>query len=260
MNYQPGIATEHLRLAQLAGKVVLDRATARHVAEVLSQRIEYLESLLKNPAKSDIERAAAANISAIDMLSEPNESPPAYDSLDDTVTMGSPEEYYVADEINLFEAEPAFSSTQKLIPSPIRFDLSSGRVRCFGPTTNMAIMSKAGSPKALNHNRSHWPIFLVEQNLSPEINRYLLDLFWTHHNSVVHLVHLDAFYEDQEQGGTDYYSTFLHITMLATGFRYADKARPDIQELNTPYGLMGKSDHRQILVHVLGPTYHAKDC
>lgn len=209
------------------------RATARHVAEVLSQRIEYLEDLLRNPAQSDIERAAAANFSAIDMLPVPSESPSAYDDcLDDTEAMEALESC-VGDDTDLFEAEPVSSVAQKLVPSPIRFDLSSGRVRCFGPTTNMAITSKASFHNPPNRSISHWPIFLLVRDLSPETNRYLLDLFWTHHNSIVHLVHLDAFYEDQEEGRSDYYSTFLHLTMLATGFRYADKNRPDIQEFNT---------------------------
>ncbi|KAH7127602.1 fungal-specific transcription factor domain-containing protein [Dactylonectria macrodidyma] len=207
------------------------RATARHVAEVLSRRIEYLESLLSNPAQSDIERASAANFSAIDMLPAPNEFPPAYDDCLDESEALEALESCAGEDFDLFETEPASSVAQKLVPSPIRFDLSSGRVRCFGPTTNMAILSKTYFSNPLTRSQSHWPIFFLVQRLSPETNRHLLDLFWTHHNSIIHLVHLDAFYEDQEKGRSDYYSTFLHLCMLATGYRYADKSRPDIKEL-----------------------------
>ena len=61
-----------------------------------------------------------------------------------------------------------------------------------------------------------------------------MDLFWACHNSVIHLVHLEEFYQDQEDTKAEYYSLFLHLTMLAVGVRYADKTRPDIQRLFIP--------------------------
>ncbi|KAH7131464.1 fungal-specific transcription factor domain-containing protein [Dactylonectria estremocensis] len=207
------------------------RATARHVAEVLSRRIEYLESLLSNPAQSDIERAAAANFSALDMLPAPSESPPAYDDCLDENEALEAIESCVGGAFHLFEAEPPSSVAEKLVPSPILVDLSSGRVRCFGPTANMVILSKTCFSNRPTRSKSHWPIFTLVPELSPETNRYLLDLFWTHHNSIIHLVHLDAFYEDQGKGKSDYYSNFLHLCMITTGLRYADKSRSDVQEL-----------------------------
>jgi hypothetical protein len=62
-------------------------------------------------------------------------------------------------------------------------------------------------------------------------HNYLMDLFWEFYNSVIRLVDREAFYYDQESGGVEYYSTFLHLSMLATGFRYADRTRADIQRL-----------------------------
>lgn len=119
----------------------------------------------------------------------------------------------------------------KLAPCSVRFDMASGRVRFFGPTTNLNILSNAtlnGNPE---RHESHWPIAMLIRDLYPETHDYLMDLFWTCHNSVFHLVHKDAFYEDLESGSTQWYSIFLHFSMLATGYRYSDKSRPDIQRL-----------------------------
>jgi hypothetical protein len=123
------------------------------------------------------------------------------------------------------------SVIKRLLPSPIRFDMASGRVRYFGPTTNMNVLSTTDPNSDLEQRQTHWPIGLLLRDLSPEAHNYLMDLFWTCHNSVIHLVHFDAFYLDQERGASQFYSTFLHITMLATGYRYADKSRPGIQQL-----------------------------
>jgi hypothetical protein len=58
-----------------------------------------------------------------------------------------------------------------------------------------------------------------------------LDLFWSYYNNVIHVLHRDAFEEDRENGRNQFYSGFLHICVLAMGFRYADKSRPDMQKI-----------------------------
>lgn len=133
------------------------------------------------------------------------------------------------------QAQPSSESViGRVLPAPIRFDMASGRVRYFGPTTNLNVLS-ACSPSstvagpAESRRSSHWPICMIVRDLSPETHDYLMDLYWACHNSVIHMVHLDAFYSDQDKGGTQFYSTFLHLTMLATGFRYADKTRSDVK-------------------------------
>ncbi|KAK0391456.1 hypothetical protein NLU13_0957 [Sarocladium strictum] len=118
------------------------------------------------------------------------------------------------------------------MPSAIRFDLASGRVRYFGSTTHMNVLTKVSASKGpARRQESHWPIALILKDLSPTTHDYLMDLFWEFSNSVIRLVDREAFYRDQESGGLEYYSTFLHLAMLGTGFRYADKSRPDIQRL-----------------------------
>lgn len=120
---------------------------------------------------------------------------------------------------------------RNLVPAPIRFDMSSGRVRYFGPTTNMNVLTTSSPSKTLERREIHWPVCTVVRDLPPETHDYLMELYWTCHNSVLHLVHSDAFYHDMERGGTQFYSVFLHLTMLATGFKYANKTRKDIQRL-----------------------------
>ena len=72
------------------------------------------------------------------------------------------------------------------------------------------------------------------RTLQIETHDYLMQLFWQHYNSVLMVVHEEAFNEDREHGRTQYYSGFLHICILAMGYRFADKARPDIQRIALP--------------------------
>lgn len=58
---------------------------------------------------------------------------------------------------------------------------------------------------------------------------YLMDCFWRHYNSVIHVVNRKAFEEGKDIGGGPFYSGFLHICILAAGYRFADKQRPDIR-------------------------------
>lgn len=121
----------------------------------------------------------------------------------------------------------------KLAPQPVKFDMASGRVRFFGPTTNMHILSRSTSDPSKTPE-SFWPISTLVRDLSPETHDYLIDLFFDCHNSALHIVHKWAFFDDLKSGGTQFYSNFLHMAMLAEGYRYADRNRVDIRKLATP--------------------------
>jgi hypothetical protein len=111
----------------------------------------------------------------------------------------------------------------------------------------MNLLSETTMSKCVERKESHWPIALLVTDLSPEAHDYLIDLYWSCHNSVFHLVHKDAFYDDRERGETSFYSVFLHLCMLATGYRYSDKDRQDMQRLSTNQGagsiLQAKARH-----------------
>ncbi|KAF2404514.1 hypothetical protein EJ06DRAFT_207395 [Trichodelitschia bisporula] len=118
----------------------------------------------------------------------------------------------------------------------LSFDQLSGRLRYFGPTTNCHIHTTLGGPPE-ESSEGLEQVRRAEKTiryLSGETHEYLMELFWTYYNSVLHVLHKDAFYEDREQGRTQFYSPFLHICVLAMGYRFADKTRPDMQRISMP--------------------------
>lgn len=121
----------------------------------------------------------------------------------------------------------------KLMPRPVKFDMASGRVRFFGPTTNMHILSRSASDFSKTPE-SFWPISTLVRDLSPDTHDYLIDLFFDCHNSALHIVHKWAFFDSLKAGGTQFYSNFLHMTILAEGYRYADRNRAGIKKLACP--------------------------
>lgn len=127
----------------------------------------------------------------------------------------------------------------------LSFDQLSGRLRYFGPTTNCHIHSdqtetgESSREAAEQTRRAEKAIrFLPEDTYE-----YLMDLFWQYYNTTLHVLHKDTFHEEREIGRTQFYSGFLHICVLAMGYRFADKSRPDMQRIT----LQGKEStlHRE---------------
>lgn len=117
----------------------------------------------------------------------------------------------------------------------LSFDQLSGRLRYFGPTTNCHVHSQL----RLQSEDIHRLILgqrrrtqKVIDTLSPETHDYLLSLFWQYYNSVIHVIHQAAFEEGRHHGGGQFYSGFLHLCVLATGYKFADHARPDISRIS----------------------------
>ncbi|CAG9956337.1 unnamed protein product [Clonostachys rosea f. rosea IK726] len=203
------------------------RTSAKAIESTLMQRINHLENQLKEakgtPKPLDTETFEQAP-----------EEPPPYTSPEASSSRLASVENASTNDDGKSCPEQATSVVSKLIPSAIRFDMASGRVRYFGATTHMNVLSRVGSGPNPQFRNTHWPIVLIVRDLSPDTHNYLMELFWDKHNTVIHLVHLDMFQRDQQHGGVEFYSTFLHLTMLATGFRYADKTREDIRRLTLP--------------------------
>jgi hypothetical protein len=74
----------------------------------------------------------------------------------------------------------------------------------------------------------------IIRSLPLETYDYLMDLFWQFYNPVIHVLHQDAFNEDRENGRTQFYSGFLHVCVLAMGYRFANKERLDIRRIGLP--------------------------
>lgn len=69
-------------------------------------------------------------------------------------------------------------------------------------------------------------------DLAPELQSYLLDLYWTYQHTVLQVVHKDAFLRDMQTGQTRYFSQLLLYCIYACAARISD--RPDIRALALP--------------------------
>jgi hypothetical protein len=127
----------------------------------------------------------------------------------------------------------------------LSFDQLSGRLRYFGPTTNCHVHSEQSNPFEMvpESNEQTRRAEKIIRSLPLETYDYLMDLFWQFYNTPIHVLHQDAFNEDREAGKTQFYSGFLHVCVLAMGFRFADKQRSDIQKISLPQ--MESTLHRE---------------
>ena len=119
----------------------------------------------------------------------------------------------------------------------LSFDQISGRLRYYGPTVNSHIYSELEVDDAKSSRENMEQVRRAEKvirTLPLETHDYLMGLFWQHYNGVLHVVHEEAFNEDRECGRTQFYSGFLHICILAMGYRFADKSRQDMQRIALP--------------------------
>lgn len=127
----------------------------------------------------------------------------------------------------------------------LSFDQLSGRLRYFGPTTNCHVHSEHGNPMDSEQRVSEQArrAEKIIRSLPIETYDYLMEMFWQCYNPVIHVLHQEAFEQDREAGRTQFYSGFLHVCVLAIGFRHADKARPDIKRIALPQ--MESTLHRE---------------
>jgi hypothetical protein len=114
----------------------------------------------------------------------------------------------------------------------LSYDSASGRLRYFGPTTNFHVYADLNMATTKSESREqNKRTDRIIRALPPETYDYLMDLYWSSYNSVLHVVHRKAFEEDKENGGTQNYSGFLNICLLAMGYRCADPNRVETQKI-----------------------------
>ncbi|KAK7190596.1 fungal specific transcription factor domain-containing protein [Paraphaeosphaeria sporulosa] len=218
-----------------------NRANSKAIANELKDRIRHLEGLLRQSSSEHINEA----VNVQEQLQQPQINSPhpsesdsgsqftlAYDEEPPPYTDTTQPIVWSQTQSQRREQQNR-SMLAKLIPHPVKFDMSAGRVRFFGPTTNMHILSRPASDTSRSPG-PFWPISTLVQSLSPATHDYLIDLFFDCHNSALHIVHKWAFFDDLKSDGTQFYSNFLHMAMLAGGYRYSDKRREDIKRLAAP--------------------------
>ncbi|KAI9371749.1 fungal-specific transcription factor domain-containing protein [Aspergillus egyptiacus] len=128
----------------------------------------------------------------------------------------------------------------------VSFDQLAGRQRYFGPTTNCHIYLDLASESEESRGQAREQARRTQRvlsTLSQASQDYLTQLYWKYYNSVIRVVDQEAFEEGKEAGGGPFYSGFLHICILAAGYRFADKQRPDMVRI----GLAGRESllHRE---------------
>jgi hypothetical protein len=115
----------------------------------------------------------------------------------------------------------------------LSFDRLTGRLRFFGPTANIHVYAE--SPDRYDSRESPEQIRRAERvisSLTPKTHEYLMQKFWNYHNSVLQVIDRNVFEADRGSETPQYYSSFLHILILAVGWRYGDRDRCDIARLN----------------------------
>lgn len=114
----------------------------------------------------------------------------------------------------------------------LSYDSASGRLRYLGPTTNFHVYADLNMATTRSESREqNKRVDRIIRALPPKTYDYLMELYWSSYNSVLHVVHRKAFEEDKENGGTQNYSGFLNICLLAMGYRFADPNRAETQKI-----------------------------
>jgi hypothetical protein len=112
------------------------------------------------------------------------------------------------------------------------FDQLSGKLRFYGPTANSHVFAEPSDqfdsrepPEQVRRAER------IIRSLTVTTHDYLMSNYWNYYNSVLQVIDRDAFETDRESESPRFYSSFLHITILAMGFRFADLDREDMQKI-----------------------------
>ena len=224
------------------------RPSSRAYIESLNERIAALEHALK---EKDPRSEAVAGIDQQRASDDPSTIPNMISlEVDATRAQTRDLDEHQEDAITDFDATDGHSPpsnlsmpgnetmVNKLLSTRghLSFDQLSGRLRYFGPTTNCHVHSnlhaqnEQAQRQALEQQRRTQKVI---NTLPVDTHDYLMDCFWKYYNTVIHVVHRAAFEDGREHGG-QFYSGYLHVCILALGFRKADKSRPDIMRISLP--------------------------
>ncbi|KAK7397995.1 hypothetical protein QQX98_012643 [Neonectria punicea] len=116
----------------------------------------------------------------------------------------------------------------------LSFDQLSGRLRFFGPTANSHVYAE--SRDQFDSREPPEQVRRAERtirSLSIETHDYLVNQFFAFYNSILQVIDRSAFEADRESQDSSpkFYSSFLHITILAMGYRVADMDRDDMRKI-----------------------------
>ncbi|KAK3346586.1 fungal-specific transcription factor domain-containing protein [Lasiosphaeria hispida] len=135
----------------------------------------------------------------------------------------------------LQDAEPRKDVNVRRHLSPkgaLAFDQSPGRIRFFGPTANIHVYAES----SCQYNSREPPEQLrrtdrVIRGLGSSTHDMLMKNFWDYFNTAHLVVDRQLFEAGRAAQDPKFYSSFLHIAILAAGYRFADRNREDIKRL-----------------------------
>jgi len=154
---------------------------------------------------------------------------------DNAISMGETARLCLVGPALLQEFEPRQESdVRRLLCSKGRlsYDQSAARVRFFGPTANVHVYAESScqfDPREPPEQARRAERII--RAFSPVTHDHLMSRFWQYFNSTHQLVDQATFEADRVSEDPKFYSLFLHITMLAAGYRFADKGREDVRRL-----------------------------
>lgn len=115
----------------------------------------------------------------------------------------------------------------------LSFDQLSGRLRFFGPTANSHVYAEAADsvdsrepPEQVRRSER------IIRSLTSATHDYLMNCFWEYYNAIIYVIDREAFEASRDAQNPKFYTSFLHITILATGYRFADRSREDIKKIS----------------------------
>ena len=106
-----------------------------------------------------------------------------------------------------------------------------GQMHFYGPTSSLHLTEQRSS-SLLQWGPINGGGDQGLQEVAPELQAYLLSLYWTYQHTVLQVVHKEAFLRDMESGETRYFSKLLLYCIYACAARISD--RPDIRALALP--------------------------
>lgn len=133
-----------------------------------------------------------------------------------------PQESYVN---HSFEPHESGSSHQ-----PFAQDGFAWKYPFYGPTACNHGYSSPVSVGVLHGPRDHdrRARKLIE-SITASTREHLLSCFWDHYNSIHQVVDRQSFDADRRAQKPKFYSTFLHLAMLAAGYRFSDRTRETVK-------------------------------
>ena len=139
---------------------------------------------------------------------------------------------------------PPDSLIERLVGMKRRFSsCGDGQSRYFGPTSSLHLTETPDSIS--NYGLVSGTEIDLGHGIPEALQRYLLDLYWSHQHSVLPCINREAFREGMKTGRGPYFSRSLLLCILASGARIS--SRSEIRRLSIPIDDIDKTERRPLV-------------